>query len=192
MIQHVRRYLADVRTLHVDDACIRAQFPVELSISHINRIDLDRAILQHTVRKSARGRTDVCCRPPRKANTERSDPLCKLQSAAADIRKILSHDAQYCIGGNGCARFIHTLLVDEHLSCHNETLRTLTARCKPLYGEQHIQTLFLQRCPLLLPIHEIGHQLTQEICLRAEITERRARILHRLCCKFLRLIERGQ
>ena len=53
LCQHVQRDIADVGALHVDDALVGAQAPCQLTVTDVHGIDLDRAVLQHTIGKAA-------------------------------------------------------------------------------------------------------------------------------------------
>ena len=69
--KHLRRHIADIGTLHVDDSRIRTQLPIELTVADIDRIDARGAVLQHTVGESARRRADVRRRLAREYDAER-------------------------------------------------------------------------------------------------------------------------
>ena len=53
--------LAHIGALKVDDAFVGAQLPRELTVADVDRVDFFRAVLEHAVRKAARGRADVHC-----------------------------------------------------------------------------------------------------------------------------------
>ena len=141
--QHLRRHIADIRAFHIDDTRIRAQLPVELPIADVDRKHLCHTVLKHTVCKAARRRADIRCRFPHKDSTEDRHTLFQFQPAAADIGKILAHNAQHGIHGYRCARLVDALLICEHLSRHDEPLGTLPTGGKSLLHEQDIQPLFL-------------------------------------------------
>ena len=55
----LRRHIPDIGFFHADHPFVVAQLPCQLSVSHIDRIDLFRSILEHAVRKSSRRRSHV-------------------------------------------------------------------------------------------------------------------------------------
>ena len=90
LCQHVQRDIADVGALHVDDALVGAQAPCQLTVADVHCIDLDRAVLQHTIGKAAGGRTnvhtDLAVRRQRKA----LHCLFQFEAAAADIADVMA------------------------------------------------------------------------------------------------------
>ena len=53
------RRIADIGLLETHDAIVVSQLPVELTVAHIDRIDLYGALLQHAVRKTAGRSADI-------------------------------------------------------------------------------------------------------------------------------------
>ena len=81
----VRSHIADVCLLHADHTRIIAKFPRQLSMSYIDRKHLDRAILQHTVGKSACGRADIHTDLLIQRHSEMRHRLLQFQTSAAHI-----------------------------------------------------------------------------------------------------------
>ena len=51
--------MAEVCPFKVNNPFISAQLPCKLTVADVNRIHLDRAVLQHTVGKAARRSADI-------------------------------------------------------------------------------------------------------------------------------------
>ena len=128
------RHIADVRALHAHYPLIVSELPVQLPVAHIHRIDLHRAVLKHTVRKSSGRRADIHADPALEAQPEVCHRLLQLQSSAAHIgeRVPLNRDL-YGLRKHG-SRLIFSLAVHQHAAGHNDGFCLFSGRRQvPLY-----------------------------------------------------------
>ena len=142
LCQHVQRDIADVGALHVDDALVGAQAPCQLTVADIHGIDLDCAVLQHTIGKASGGRTnvhtDLAVRRQRKA----LHCLFQLEAAAADIADVMASHLDLGVFLYHLTSLVHLLLVDENDTGHDEGFGALTALDHAVLHQILVQTNF--------------------------------------------------
>ena len=142
LCQHIQRDIADVGALHVDDALVGAQAPCQLTVTDVHGIDLDRAVLQHTIGKAAGGRTnvhtDLAVRRQRKA----LHCLFQLEAAAADIADVVAAHLDLGVFLYHLTSLVHLLLVDKNDTGHDEGFGALTALDHAVLHQILVQTNF--------------------------------------------------
>ena len=140
--QHIQRDIADVGALHVDDALVSAQAPCQLTVADIHGIDLDGAVLQHTIGKAAGGRTnvhtDLAVRRQRKA----LHCLFQFEAAAADIADVVAAHLDLGVFLYHLTSLVHLLLVDKNDTGHDEGFGALTALDHAVLHQILVQTNF--------------------------------------------------
>ena len=102
-----RLHKARVCAFHDNNARIVAQPPVQLAVAHVDGIDLFCAVLQHTIRESARRSADVERNRPCKGDAELAHRLIQLQTAAAHKRDRVFLNRKHGIGGYIVAGLLH-------------------------------------------------------------------------------------
>ena len=140
--QHIRRDIADVGPLHIHDTLVGAQAPCQLAVSHIHSIDLDGTVLQHTVGKAARGRTDVHTDFAARGQREALHRLFQLESAPADVSDVVAANLDLGIFLYHLTSLVHLLLVDKDDTGHDESLGALTALDHTVLHQILVQTNF--------------------------------------------------
>ncbi len=159
LCQLLRGQIANVGTLHTDYPGIIAQLPIQLTVADIHRIDLDRPILQHAVRKPSGGASHIHANLPCQAQSELFYRLGQLQTSPTDIGKRIPLDRngyRICKGG---ARFILPLSLYQHLACHDNGFGLLPGGCQISLHQHNIQT-FLPSAFFCLSCHPIPPRLS--------------------------------
>ena len=142
LCQVPRLYIADVCSFHIDDARIGAQAPRQLAVAHIDGVDLDRAVLQHTVGKAARGRANVHADLAVRAHRKDLHGLFQLEAAAADIADVMPAHLDLGVFLDHLAGLVHLLLVDKNDTGHDEGFGALTALDHAVLHQILVQTNF--------------------------------------------------
>ena len=138
----LRCHIPDICPLHTDHPGIISQFPVQLTVSHINGIHLYRAILQHTVGKTAGRSTHIHADLSFQTQSEMTHGLFKFQSAPADVFQSISPDFNiYRIHKCGsCFIFFLPVYIDD--AGHDHGLGLFPgSRQSPVY-QQYVQSFF--------------------------------------------------
>ena len=146
LCQVLRLYIADVRSFHIDDVRIGAQAPRQLAVAHIDGVDLDRAILQHTVGKAARGRANVHADLAVRAHRKDLHGLFQLEAAAADIADVMPAHLDLGVGCDHLTGLVDLLLVDKDDAGHDKRLGALTALYQSVLAQVLIQANLAHAC----------------------------------------------
>ena len=150
-VQFVRNLLmgqvAGVGAFQTHDPRILPKLPRQLAIANVHSVDLIRAVLQHTIGKSAGGGPDITADATFQVNRKLRHGLFQLQAAPAHISERIPPDFDPRIIGNRCTGLVHPLAVDKDQSAHNRSLRLLTALLKSLLRQEHIQPRFIAHKP---------------------------------------------
>ena len=116
LLDLLRRHITDVRLFHADDPRVIAQLPVEQSVSDIHRIDLYRAILQHTVGKASGRSSDIHAHPALQSQVKMTHRLFQLESAAADIFQLAALYRDLRLHVDHRPGLVLALAVDQYVS----------------------------------------------------------------------------
>ena len=92
------------------------------ALAHVDGIDFRRAVLQQAIRKPACGRADIRADKTFHIHRERIQRALQFFSAARDeARAGVNRQRGFCVCCSG--RFEDDLIVDSHLSGHDQGLR---------------------------------------------------------------------
>ena len=115
----IRLDITDIGFLHAHDTGIVPELPVQLSPSHVDRIDALRSVLKHTVRKAAGGASDIQAHLALHGHRKNLQRLLQLQAAAAHIAQLLTAQLNDRALIKGHARLIAAYAVDINYTGHN-------------------------------------------------------------------------
>src|SRR6202022_1487968 len=105
--------IAGIRFLQKSNTRIIAQPEIHLTVTGVHGNHLGSAVLQHTVAESSGRSADVETYFATEIDLPMLESLLQLESAPADVAKILAQQAQGWAGVNRCPRPLNLLLVDE-------------------------------------------------------------------------------
>ena len=117
--QIFRYHIADICFFHAYNSWIIPEFPVQLSISHINGIDFDRSVLKHTICETAGGCAYIHAHLILQRHAKIFHGFFQFQSASADIRKSLSSYLQLDSLSKHGASLVFLLTVDIYFPGHD-------------------------------------------------------------------------
>ena len=121
-----------------DDPGIGPDFPIQLTVTDVHRVDAQRAFLQQTIGKTAGRRADIEAGLARRIDLEKIQRAFELQPATAHV-SFLFADVDRTVGRDASARLVHALPVDEHGARQNRPLRFLAGWEKSAIDEQVIE-----------------------------------------------------
>ena len=164
------RDVAYIGPLHIDDPFVRAQFPGQLAVPHVDGEYLGRPVLQGAVRKPACRRADIHHRHARQVDRKGFHRFFQLQSASADVGNGIALHRYFGVDGNLRSRLVDALIFNEYEACHNSRLRLFPAFRQPSFDEQHVEPFFLLHTflSLLRTDEHIRHEVPQEPGLRPQ------------------------
>ena len=142
--------IAGVGTLQHRHTLVAAYFPVQLAITHINRINMPCAILQKHIRKTACSGADIHAYGIRHIHAKHAQRLVKLKRSAADKRMHMAAHNQFRVLAYlfRCLEYLDLFHID--LTGHNQRLRPFTAGRKPLTNHCQIHAEFISHSSVLL------------------------------------------
>ena len=117
--QIFRYHITDVCLFHAYDSRIIPEFPVQLSVSHINGINFDCSVLKHTVCETAGGCAYIHTYFIIQRYAEIFHGFLKFQSASADIGKRFSSYFQLSSLRKHGTCLVFFLAVNVYLSGHD-------------------------------------------------------------------------
>ena len=117
-----------------------------MAVADIHGIDLDGAVLQHTIRKAACGGTDVHADLAVRPHGKDLHRLLQLEAAAADIADIVAAYLDLGIGCDHLPGFVRLLLIDKDNAGHDKRLGALTALHQTVLAQVLIQANLAHAC----------------------------------------------
>jgi hypothetical protein len=99
-------------------------------------------VLKHAVSEAAGGSSDVGAEKAGKVDVPVGEGGFKLESAAADVAKIATEEADGGVGGYRVARLVELLLVDEDAAGEDESLGAFAGGDEAALDEQFVQARF--------------------------------------------------
>ena len=139
-----RFQVAHVGAVQHDDPRVGAQFPGQLAVADIDRIDAGCPPLQQAVGEATGAGPDIDGDQVVDSDRKRVECCGQLDSSAADVREGLPH----CDGGSGVDQvsgFVRADTVDFDFTRHDQPLCLLSAGGQPAPMYQSIQSFFLHR-----------------------------------------------
>ena len=123
-----------VGPLHAYHPLIAAELPGKLTVANIHGVDLGRAVLEHTIRKTAGRSTDIGADITAKVDGEGGHGLFQLQSAPAHVFQGIAPHFDGRVIQNGGTGLIHLLAIYIYKAAHNGGLGLLAGLLKaPLH-----------------------------------------------------------
>jgi hypothetical protein len=113
--------MAGVLFFHHDNPKVLAQFPVQLPLSHIDGVHLNRAALQQAVSETASGRTEVSTNPTGYIDVKAFKGGFQLVATARYITRPLVY-RKIRIIGKRIRGLCHNLPVGAYLASHYQPL----------------------------------------------------------------------
>jgi hypothetical protein len=151
--------VSDVQAIHYDNARIIPQFPRELPVPYINRVDARRAALKQTIGKTARRRADVSADSVARINRERVERIFEFQSATTDVLERRA-DRNRRIFRNERARFADNLVVDAHIAREDQRLRALSRLCQFAFNKQNVQAFLYHATKIKATEEKVKRHIT--------------------------------
>jgi hypothetical protein len=133
---------AGVGALHEGDAGVVAEGLGDLAVAGVDGEDAGRAVLEHAVAEAAGGGADVAAEAVGEVDVPVGEGGFELESAAADVAEIAAEEADRGVVGDGMARFVELLLVDEDAAGEDEGLGALAGGDEAALDEQFVETGF--------------------------------------------------
>ncbi len=119
LFKHIQSNIPDVCAFHVDDPFIRAQFPCQLTVTHVHRIHLPGAVLQHAIGETSRRCTNIHANLPVGSKRKSAHGFFQLQPTTAHITDIMTANLHFCVRRNHFTGLVGFLFVYKYDARHD-------------------------------------------------------------------------
>ena len=134
--------MAEVCPFDADDPGILSEFPSELAVANIDRIDLHCPRLEEAVGEAAGGGPDVEGNQAPDGKAERIEGAPEFEATPADVRILFTPDPDFRIGGDRASRLVRRPIADKDRPGEDQSLRPLAALRQATRDKQAIQPDF--------------------------------------------------
>ena len=165
------REVAGVQMFAHDHARIVADFPGELAVADVDRVNLRRAALQEAIGEAAGGRADVERGHAGGIDREMIERAFEFQSAAADIFRRRGDD-EFGVGRDFDGGFVQDAIAEADFAGHDGALRLLAAREMPLLDQDNIEARLFCHHPRSSRSQPLARAQTSSIAKRRAATAR--------------------